>query len=154
MLEYGACLLERHAGEPLDELMDGCVVFEILEERCHRHARPTENPCAAEASGVALDGSACGPVDHGEMVAMGAFVKATEYDVTSPTCPGVMQSVLRRLYRPMPAVFASSSSNRNLMSSTFEGLTVITIVVHAPLLRVSVIDTSFADLSASVRSLP
>lgn len=74
MLKHNARLLKRHAGKPLNELMDGSVVFEVLEERCHRHARASKDPRTANASGIALDGSAGGPIDHGEMVALGVLV--------------------------------------------------------------------------------
>lgn len=64
MFEYNARLVKRHAWEPLDELMDGCVIFQVLEERRHRHARASEDPGAADASRVKLDGCARGPIDH------------------------------------------------------------------------------------------
>jgi hypothetical protein len=76
VLEHNACLLKSYAGEPLNELMDRCVIFEVLEERCYRHARASKHPRTANASGVALDGSASGPVNHGEMVALGVLVTA------------------------------------------------------------------------------
>lgn len=59
VLEHSARLLERHAGKPLDKLMNGCVVFVVFEERCHRHARPSEDPGSADSSGVAPNGSEC-----------------------------------------------------------------------------------------------
>jgi hypothetical protein len=76
VLEHNACLLKSYAREPLNELMDRCVIFEVLEQRRYRHARAAKDPRTTDASGVALDGSARGPVDHGEMVALGVFVTA------------------------------------------------------------------------------
>jgi hypothetical protein len=59
-----AGLLKRHAREPLDELVNGSVVFEVLEERSHWYARASKHPGSAHAGGVALNGRARGPVDH------------------------------------------------------------------------------------------
>jgi hypothetical protein len=66
-------LFKRYAGEPLDELMDGRVVFQVFEERSHRHSGAAKNPSATYASGVAINGSACGPVNHQKDASTRAF---------------------------------------------------------------------------------
>lgn len=38
MLQYGTHLRQGHAREPLHELVHGATVFEIFEERRHRHS--------------------------------------------------------------------------------------------------------------------
>ena len=64
MLQHGSRLLDRNAREPLDELVQRSVVFEVLEQRCDGHARAPEHPCAAEDGGVLLYRAASGPVNH------------------------------------------------------------------------------------------
>ncbi len=64
MLQHRAYLLDGNAGEPLYELMGRRVVFEVLEESSHWHARATEHPGAAHAGRVTLDGSTCRPINH------------------------------------------------------------------------------------------
>ena len=68
VLQDGANLLERYAGEPLHELCDESSVLKILEQGCHRHARTAEQPSSADTVRVALNRWARGPVHHGEMV--------------------------------------------------------------------------------------
>lgn len=54
VLQYSACLLQGDAGEQLNELSDGDTVFKVLEQGRDRHARTSENPCSADAFGVAF----------------------------------------------------------------------------------------------------
>ena len=55
MLEHGANLFERDAGEPLYELRNLCAVFEILKEGGNRHARAAEHPRSTDSLGIAFD---------------------------------------------------------------------------------------------------
>ena len=64
MLQYGANLLNRDAGEPLNELRYERAVFEVLEERCHRHSSAAKHPSPTHALRIAFDGRACGPINH------------------------------------------------------------------------------------------
>jgi hypothetical protein len=57
-------LRQGDAGKPLDELMDGCVFFEVLEECGNRNPRASENPSTTYAIRVALDIKAGRPVNH------------------------------------------------------------------------------------------
>lgn len=56
MPQHGASLLKGYAREQLSELADGHAVFEVLEERCDRHARASENPGSAYPLRVAFYG--------------------------------------------------------------------------------------------------
>jgi hypothetical protein len=58
MLEYDTRLFLRDAGKPFDKLMDGRIVFQVLEKRGNWHARSAKYPRATNASGVTLDRSA------------------------------------------------------------------------------------------------
>ena len=58
VLEHRTNLLDRHAGEPLGELVDGRAVLEILEQRGEGNARAAEQPGAADAIRVAFGGFA------------------------------------------------------------------------------------------------
>lgn len=62
-------LVDRHAGEPIDELMDRGVVFEVLEQRGDRNASPPEHPSSAHATWVALYSGARRPVNHVKILA-------------------------------------------------------------------------------------
>jgi hypothetical protein len=64
MLQYGANLLNGDAGEPLNELRHERTVFEVLEECCDRHPSVAKHPSPAHAFRIALDGRACGPINH------------------------------------------------------------------------------------------
>jgi len=64
MLQYGANLLDGDAGKPFNELRYECAVFEVLEERCDRHPSSSKHPGATHALRIALDGRACGPINH------------------------------------------------------------------------------------------
>ena len=44
MLQHGPDLRQCHPRKPLEELMNGYVVLEILEERSDRYPRATEHP--------------------------------------------------------------------------------------------------------------
>jgi hypothetical protein len=65
MLKHGTGLFQGDSGEPLDKLVDGSVVFKVLEQGSDRDAGALENPGPTDASGVAFNGLARGPVDHG-----------------------------------------------------------------------------------------
>lgn len=64
MVEDGPYLLARDAWEPLQEIVHGSIVLEILEERGHRHARAAKQPSTAVAIGIAFDRRAGGPANH------------------------------------------------------------------------------------------
>ena len=64
MLQDGANLLDDDAGKPFNELRYECAVFKVLEERCDRHPSAAKHPSAAHALRIALDGRACGPINH------------------------------------------------------------------------------------------
>ena len=73
MLQNGASLLGRDAGEPFDELMERRVVFEILEQGRNRYPRAAKYPGAAYPSWVMLGYRTGRPIDHAAMVALGGF---------------------------------------------------------------------------------
>ena len=72
MLEDVTSLRQGNAGEPLNELMDRGVFFEVLEECGNRNPRASENPSTTYAIRVALDIVARRPINHGSMVALWA----------------------------------------------------------------------------------
>ncbi len=53
-----AGLFQGDSREPLNELMDASVVFEVLEEGSDRNPRAAKDPDAADAVRVTLDGRA------------------------------------------------------------------------------------------------
>ena len=55
MLKDGSSLRQADARKPFNELVDGCAVFQILEERCHRHTRTPKKPGATVALGVVFN---------------------------------------------------------------------------------------------------
>ena len=73
MLEHCASLLKSHTREPLNELVNRGVVFKVLKQCRDWHASTPEHPCSTYATGVALDGGACGPVNHGSDGSTGGF---------------------------------------------------------------------------------
>lgn len=64
MFQNVTSLRQGDAGKPLDELMDGCVFFEVLEECGNRNPRASENPGTTYAIRVALDIKAGRPINH------------------------------------------------------------------------------------------
>jgi len=58
-------LRQGNTGEPLNELMDRGILFEVLEERGNRDPRAPKNPCTTDAIRVALDIGARRPINHG-----------------------------------------------------------------------------------------
>jgi hypothetical protein len=54
VIQYGASLLYRHAREPIQELVQRGIVFEVLEKGCDRDARAAEHPGAADTQNPAL----------------------------------------------------------------------------------------------------
>ena len=72
VLQNVTSLRQGNAGEPLNELMDRGVFFEVLEERGNRNPRASENPGTTYAIRVALDIGASRPINHGRMVALWA----------------------------------------------------------------------------------
>ena len=64
MFQDVAGLRQGDTGKPLDELMDGGVFFEILEERGNRNPRAAENPGATYAIRIALDIETGRPINH------------------------------------------------------------------------------------------
>lgn len=65
MLKHVARLSQGNAGKPLDELVNGRILFEILEKCGNRHPRAAENPGTTYAFRVAFDIGAGRPIDHG-----------------------------------------------------------------------------------------
>ncbi len=55
MLEHGAHLFNSDTRKPLYKLRYQRTVFEILEQRCHRHPSTGKHPCATYALGIALN---------------------------------------------------------------------------------------------------
>ena len=72
MFQYVTSLRQGNTGEPLNELMDRGIFFEVLEERGHRNPRASKNPSTTYAIRVALDIVARRPINHGCMVALWA----------------------------------------------------------------------------------
>jgi len=58
-------LRQGNAGEPLNELMDRGVFFEVFEERGNGNPRASENPSTTYAIRVALNIGARRPINHG-----------------------------------------------------------------------------------------
>jgi hypothetical protein len=56
VIEDRARLRQRDAGEPLDELVHGRVVFQVIEQCGDWDPSAAEHPGPAHAAGVALDG--------------------------------------------------------------------------------------------------
>jgi hypothetical protein len=75
-------LRQGNAGEPLNELMDRRVIFEVLEERGNRNPRASENPSTTDAIRVALDIGARRPINHGGMVAVWAEKETVNAELT------------------------------------------------------------------------
>src|SRR5688572_18767811 len=65
MIEHGLHLLARHAGKPLQKLVERGPVAKVFEEGPNRHARAPKYPCAADDIGMAFDGSTGAPIAHG-----------------------------------------------------------------------------------------
>ena len=70
VIEHSTNLVKRDAGKPFDELRHEGAVFEILEERRHRHTSAPEDPSSADAFRVPFNGGASRPIDHGKMVSL------------------------------------------------------------------------------------
>ena len=64
MFQDVASLRQGDAGKPFNELMDGGVFFEVLEERGNRNSCASENPGTTYAIRVALDIEAGRPINH------------------------------------------------------------------------------------------
>ena len=64
VFQYVARLSQRDTGKPFDELVDGGIFFQILEERGNRNPRASENPSTTYAIRVALDIGAGRPINH------------------------------------------------------------------------------------------
>ena len=56
MLKHRACLIQSHAREPLEELMDGRVILEVFEEGRDGYTGAFEDPGTTHPRGIALDG--------------------------------------------------------------------------------------------------
>ena len=57
MFQHVAGLVQRDAGEPLQKLMNGCAVFEVLEQGGSRYTGATKYPGPAHACRVAFNSS-------------------------------------------------------------------------------------------------
>ena len=64
MFQDVTSLRQGDAGKPLNELMDGGVFFEILEERGNRNPCASKNPSTTYAIRVALDIHARRPINQ------------------------------------------------------------------------------------------
>lgn len=64
MIQHGEHLFAGHTWKPQKEVVNAGTAFEVLEERLHGHASPTEHPCTAHSLGHALGCRACGPINH------------------------------------------------------------------------------------------
>ncbi len=65
MFQHGFRLLTGNAGEPLQKIVQPRAVFEVLEERLHRHPRARKHPSTAYLAGHLLNPRAFMPVHHG-----------------------------------------------------------------------------------------
>ena len=64
MGQDGADLRQRHPGEPLHEVMDWHIVFQIFEEGYDGYTRSAKQPRTAVPFRVLRDRFAGGPVNH------------------------------------------------------------------------------------------
>lgn len=55
MLEYGARLLQRDTGKPIDQLRHERAILKVAEKRSDRNASASEQRRSAHSVGVALD---------------------------------------------------------------------------------------------------
>lgn len=65
MLQNGLDLAARHAGEPLEKLLDGPSVLKVLEQSFDRDPRTLEGPGSAEPVGSSLHSVTPSPIEHG-----------------------------------------------------------------------------------------
>jgi hypothetical protein len=63
-------LRQGNAGEPLNELMDGGIFFQVFKECGNRNPRASENPSTTYAIRVALDIGTGRPINHSQIVAL------------------------------------------------------------------------------------
>ena len=70
MFQDVTSLRQGNAGEPLNELMDRGILFQVFEECGNRNPRASENPSTTYAIRVALDIGTGRPINHGWMVAL------------------------------------------------------------------------------------
>jgi len=57
-------LASRYAREPLQKIVDGRTVLDIVKQGAHRYTTSLENPSAANAAWVLLNTSTVGPLNH------------------------------------------------------------------------------------------
>src|SRR5262249_50991000 len=57
-------LFSRHAGKPLQEVIDSRAVFEVLEQRPDWYASGFEHPFATDFSGYAFNSRTLTPIKH------------------------------------------------------------------------------------------
>ena len=67
MLQNGLDLAARHAGEPLEKLLDSRPILKVLEQSLDRDPRALEGPGSTEPVGSSLYGVAPGPIEHGQL---------------------------------------------------------------------------------------
>lgn len=65
MFENRFNMLAGHPGKPFEKLVNSRAVFQILEQRLHRNARPLEEPDAADLTWHTFYRWTVAPVDHG-----------------------------------------------------------------------------------------
>jgi hypothetical protein len=66
--ENGFNVFASHTRKPLQKIVHGCPILEILEESLRRHTSSLENPSATDPPRVALNGGALTPVQHGSRI--------------------------------------------------------------------------------------
>ena len=64
MLKNGFDLASGYAREPLQKIVDGRTVLDVLKQGAHRYTSSLENPIAANAAWVLFNTSALGPLNH------------------------------------------------------------------------------------------
>ena len=76
VFEHCARLIQCDTGEPLDKLLHGSAVFEILEQGRDWDASSLEDPSTTYPGRITLGSRAGGPIDHAQMVAPRALFDA------------------------------------------------------------------------------
>jgi hypothetical protein len=64
MSQNGFGLFTSRSGEPTEEIIEPRPVFQVLEQRFDRDARPFKNPRAAHFAGDSLHGRTLAPIQN------------------------------------------------------------------------------------------
>ena len=86
MSEHPSDLLSRHAGKPLQELINGGACFQVFEECPNGHASSPKNPRATYLALDALNSLAITPIEHAQHVMLGP--ETTQEVLFSRCTPG------------------------------------------------------------------